>query len=117
LTACDFGSILAQEAGGTVMTERRKIEREVGTISPDYRDTVLSVIESLQKFVDKHGHNCWVETKEHCYQDGDYLAVMIEDWETDEEMARRIQIEEHLHRQNEERERDEFERLRAKFGG
>ena len=49
------------------------------------------------------------------YEGGTYLAVIAESPETDTEMAKRIADEERRETQKDERDRQEFERLKAKF--
>lgn len=100
----------------TVNRERQKIWRERDVIDINY-DTLDQAIKTLQGFRDEYGGDARIEKRDYPYEDREYLAVMVQEDETDREMRRRIQQEEQQEARQVERDRQEYERLRAKFGG
>lgn len=99
-----------------VNRERQKIWRERDVIDINH-DTLDQAIKTLQGFRDEYGGDARIERRDYAYEDRQYLAVMVQEDETDKEMQRRIQQEEERDSWMAERERKEFERLKAKFGG
>ena len=96
--------------------ERKMVSREVSTLDVDYR-SLGSLLEDIQNLISQYGAEAQVEKRPYSYSDGEYVAVLAVLPETDEEMARRIAKEEHWQAQQALRDRAEFERLKAKFGG
>lgn len=76
--------------------ERKKVEREVATLSIDY-SSVAEVIRELQSIVER-GYASDSALIKRCYYyeygDDDYWAVTAMVDETDEEMRKRIALEE-----------------------
>jgi hypothetical protein len=98
-----------------VNRERKKIEREVSSFDIEYM-SVDHVIEAMISFKKQYGGNARFLEERHAYSDGHYIALCVEVFETDEEMAKRIALEERWAAEDAERDRKEFERLKAKFG-
>ena len=96
--------------------ERKKVRREVATLDLDY-SMIDSAIEELQNIRRDYGRELRIERRSYDYSDGEYWAVMGERDETDEEMRARIANEERWEAEQAERDRRDFERLKAKFGG
>lgn len=98
-----------------VNRERQKVWREKVTLDLNY-DTLDQAIKTLKGHRDEYGGDARIELRDYAYEDRQYLAVMVQEDETDREMLRRIQQEEQHEAWQAERDRKEFERLKAKFG-
>lgn len=96
--------------------EREKVKREVATLDIDYK-TVAEAIHELQSVAERTSNSARIERCYHKYSDGEYWAVMDMVDETDKEMRARIALEEKYEAEQAAREKLEFERLKAKFGG
>ena len=98
--------------------ERKQVEREVATLSIDYY-TVAEVIRELQSIVERGyaSDSAIIKRCHYEYGDGEYWAVTAMVDETDEEMRKRIALEEKYEHEQSVRDRLDFERLKAKFGG
>ena len=99
----------------TVNRERKMIEVEYTSIDFEY-NTLDEAIERLQKYREELGGDACFDTRHYSYNDDTYLAIMTKRPETDAEMAKRIAQEEHYAAQQEERDRQDYERLQKKFG-
>ena len=99
----------------TVNRERKLVWHEKTSINFEY-DTLDKAIANLQRHREDYGGAARIEER-HCkYEDGTYLAIMVNEPETDKEMTYRIAREEKYAAQREEFDRREFERLQNKFG-
>ena len=96
--------------------ERKKVRREVATLDLDY-SSIDKAIKDLQRIRRNYGTELRIQRQSYDYSDGEYWAVMGERDETDEEMRARIAREEIYEAEQAERDRHDFERLKAKFGG
>jgi hypothetical protein len=99
--------------------ERGRVYREVATLDLDY-SSIDAAIEELQNIRRDHGaerSKLRIQRQSYDYSDGEYWAVMGERDETDKEMRKRITDEERWEAEQAERDRRDFERLKAKFGG
>ena len=96
--------------------ERKKVSREVATLDLDYR-SIDEAIKDLQQIRRNYGTELRIRRQSYDYSDGEYWAVMGDRDETDEEMRSRIANEERWEAEQAERDRRDFERLKAKFGG
>ncbi len=86
-------------------------------ISIDFEyDTLDEAIAKLQVCREDYSGAARIEERHHPYSDGTYLAIMAKEPETDMEMTKRIAQEEHYAAQQEERDRQDYERLHKKFG-
>ena len=94
---------------------RKMIEVEYTSIDFEY-NTLDEAIERLQKYREELGGDAYFDTRHYSYNDDTYLAIMTKRPETDAEMAKRIAQEEHYAAQQEERDRQDYERLQKKFG-
>ncbi len=81
-------------------------------VSIDY-ETLGDFKKSLDEWIKKHGPDARFEYYEE-YGDR-YLAIMAEREETDREYNKRLEEEAHWKAIAEERDRKEFERLKAKY--
>ncbi len=96
--------------------ERKKVKREVATLDIDY-STVAEAIRELQSILESYGSDARIERSHYEYNDGEYWAITTMVDETDEQMRKRIAHEEVWEAEQAERDRRDFERLKAKFGG
>jgi hypothetical protein len=96
--------------------ERKKVKREVATLDLDY-SMINSAIEELQNIRRDYGTELRIQRQSYDYEPGEYWAVMGDRDETDKEMRTRIAQEEKWEADQAERDRRDFERLKAKFGG
>ncbi len=99
----------------TVNRERKLVWHEKTSIDFEH-DTLDEAIANLQRHREDYGGNARIEERHHEYSDGTYLAIMVNEPETDQEMTYRITREEKYATIQEERDRQEFERLQKKFG-
>ena len=91
-----------------VKRERIKVQTEVESLCLEYM-TVGDAINQLEYIRNTYGADARFMKRSYDYSDGEYLAVMVEREETDDEYAARtVRIEEN--------EKREFERLKKKFG-
>lgn len=96
------------------MIERIKVWAEATTIYIDYQ-TLKDVRESMDRWIETYGEDARIESRQYEYEDGEYLAIMVEREETDVEYHRRVKSLEAQRAYYEERDRKEFERLKEKF--
>lgn len=94
---------------------RKLVWHEKISIDFEY-DSLDEAIAKLQSHRADYGGDARIEERHHEYSDGTYLAIMVNEPETDREMTNRIAREEHHATIREERDRQEFERLQKKFG-
>lgn len=99
----------------TVNRERKLVWHEKISIDFEY-DSLVEAIAKLQSHRADYGGDARIEEHPRTYSDGAYLAIMVNEPETDREMTDRITREEHHAAIREERDRQEFERLQKKFG-
>ena len=77
--------------------------------------TLKSALEQIQEYIRNYGEDATISEENYGYEDGKYLAIFEQKLETDEQFNARIQTEEYFKKQREDRERMEFERLKAKY--
>jgi hypothetical protein len=101
----------------TVNRERIKGWKEITSLDLDYH-SLADAIATLESYRAEYGDNTRMERVRYGDGDGEYWAIMQNRDETDEEMNLRIKWEEknHAYRMKCERERAEFDRLKALFG-
>jgi hypothetical protein len=100
----------------TVNRGRMKVWREVTSLDLDY-ENITSAIATLERYRADYGDACHIQKVEYAYEDGFYYSIMCERDETDAEMNKRIAQEEKWEAILLQNEREEFERLKVKFGG
>ena len=88
---------------------RKMVLKEVNTLDV-YCTTLGSLKAEIDRMIEHYGADTVVES------DDTYISVKTKRAETDEEMAARIANEEIWEANRDERDRKEFERLKAKFG-
>ena len=100
-----------------MVTRTRKITSEnKGTIDFDGL-TLKNAHEYIQSLIVEYGEGATLEWEYPSYEgEVGRLYLSKERFETDEEMAARILLEEQHEQDREARDRKEFERLQAKFG-
>lgn len=98
------------------MSNRKMLSKP--QFSVDLEGTLEYAIFELQKLVLTYGPKAKLELWTEPYSDSDRqnLYLMVEEPETNEEMATRLHSEWQSKQAAEIRERSEFERLSAKFG-
>lgn len=100
----------------TDIAERKKVWREKDRLNLS-GFTLVQAILRLQEHRDEYGKDAVIEWRDYKYDDGQYLAVMVQEDETLQEMNERIAREKKWADSLLQDERKEFERLKAKFGG
>ena len=78
--------------------------------------SLQSVAELVKNLIDTYGPDATIGKQDYQHEDGYYFAVMIDRPETDKEMAKRISDEEFAEEVRAMRDREEYERLKKKFG-
>ncbi len=99
-----------------VNRERARVWEEVVHVDLNFL-TLAEAVTKLQGYRAQYGHTAEIRKRSYDYGDGEYWAVMQERDETDREMTKRIALEERWAADEAERDRRDFERLKAKFGG
>ena len=94
---------------------RKLVWHQKTSIDFEY-DTLDKAIANLQRYREDYGGAARIEGRHHEYSDGTYLAIMVNEPETDVEMTLRIAREERSAAIQEERDRQDYERLQKKFG-
>ena len=79
--------------------------------------TAKELMETLEGIIAKYGEDAVIENERSRYDDSTYIAIKVHRPESDKEMTKRIAYEEQWDKVREENERQEFERLKAKFTG
>lgn len=74
-------------------------------------------LSNIFTLITTHGADARLKKYQAEYSDSEYLAVYAYEPETDAEMSKRIAQEEKWEAEQVERDRRDFERLKAKFGG
>lgn len=104
-----------------VVSTRKFIEQYGEEISPyDWDTTLKRVREQIDNLIEQYGEDARLDWDEHYrYPYDDHTSprytVVIDRFETDEEMAEREAKEDAQRKQQEARELKEYERLQAKF--
>ena len=98
-----------------VKRERVMVRRTCGDLYFDQR-SVRGLIEELQGYLDEYGDSARIESETDSYGDTSWF-ITAEELESEKEMLARVKHEEYLESHSAERERREYERLKAKFGG
>jgi hypothetical protein len=75
----------------TVNRERKLVWHEKTSIDFEY-DTLDEAIAKLQSHREDYGGDARIEERHHEYSDGTYLAIMVNEPETDREMTTRIAL-------------------------
>ena len=99
-----------------VNRERQRIRVYSGYDVDIKYSTLRHAREHIDWLIETHGAEAEIDTYTPRYSDTEYLGVYVQRLETDEEMAARIANEEIWEANWAERDRQEFERLKAKFG-
>ena len=94
--------------------DRQMVSKKIDTITYDLDGFVADSIKKLQEIIDEY------PTARISYEEIDYdsrygMVLYAEVEETDEQLASRIAMEEKIEARNEERERQMYDRLKAKF--
>jgi len=100
-----------------VNRERKMIRVHTGSDVDIRWSTLKDALEKIQCLISEYGEDAVIDTYQERYGDTEYLGVYFHRAETDEEMKHRIAEEEMWDAQWARRDREEFERLKAKFGG
>ena len=95
---------------------RKIVNKPVTSVDIEW-STLESAVKTLHNLVNTYGPNAKIKSYTPQYSDTEYLYVYADEPETDSEMNLRIALEERYEREQEVRDRKEFERLAAKFGG
>ena len=98
-----------------VKRERVMVRRTCGDLYLEHK-SVRGLIEELQGYLDEYGDSARIECETDSYGDTSWF-VTTEELESEEEMLARVKHEEYWEKHALERERLEYERLKAKFGG
>ena len=96
------------------MNERKNIEREKTSIYLD-GETLDEAISTLRQLAEAYGGSAVIRKTSMLYDDCDYLALFINEPESDQELQARLAREATELKRREDREAAEFKRLSAKF--
>ena len=78
---------------------------------------VAELIKQLQEYIDQYGAaNVDIERSTNPWENYDTYSIIVEREETDEEYEQRLSLEKASQEIRERREKQEFERLQAKYG-
>lgn len=99
----------------TVNRERKMVQTNVCTLDLDY-STLADARMEIDRLIGLYGEGAKIRSFQERYEDTDRLGVFVDRPETDEQMAKRIVYEIDCDKMEAERERREFDRLKAKFG-
>lgn len=78
--------------------------------------TLKEVLENVNDLIERYGENAEVDyTTRDKWDDHQYLCVLSERLETDDEMKNRIKSEEYTKKMREDLEKREYKRLKKKF--
>lgn len=94
--------------------ERRTVLNEKTTIDIDGY-LLKDVIKNLTDLLETYGDKAQISEEQYKYDDGNYLALLVPEPETDAQMQARIKHENYYKDLREQHERKEFERLAVKF--
>ena len=95
--------------------DRQMVSKKIDTITYDLDGFVADSIKKLQKIIDEYP-TARISYEEIDSYDSRYgMVLYAEVEETDEQLASRIAMEEKIEARNEERERQMYDRLKAKF--
>lgn len=78
--------------------------------------SVDAVISRLSDIKEEFGGNARFDLHTYDWEDKEYLFIQVEEEETDEECASRLKQEAYYKELKDKREREEYQRLQAKFG-
>lgn len=95
-------------------SERKLIPREKETVDLDGY-TIKEALERLQGFLDQYGPTARLSRELYHHSEGAYLALFVDELETDQEYATRLAKEAWNLERLEAKERAEYLRLSAKF--
>lgn len=101
------------------MTKRIVTKIVETDIKHEIAGTLLEVIKVLEKYVDKHGPDAALEIDDDVWEYGECYTravISVTRRETDEEETARKSAEAARKAATEARERDQWEKLNAKFG-
>lgn len=83
----------------------------------DVEDKAINIIKRLQEAVDEWGEaNVEIVKEDGYYGDADYYSLIRNRPETKEEKAHRLAKERSLQEKRDQREREQYEKLKSKFG-
>lgn len=98
-----------------VNREREMLQTNVCTLDLEY-ETLASAREEFDRLIGVYGESAKIRRFQEAYDDTDHLGVFVDRPETDDQMVKRIALEEYYEAQQTERDLREFERLKAKLG-
>lgn len=78
--------------------------------------TLQTFRDDIDDWIKQYGPNAYFYLEPHHYDDGEKLVIKAVREETDEEYAIRMKSNEEYRLAQEEKDRKEYERLKAKFG-
>lgn len=96
---------------------RKLVPRQVSSLDFGY-DTLEAALATIQRAIESYGKDATIKSYQVPYDNSgkEYLGIFVMESETDEEMSARIKDEERREEWMAKREKEEFERLRKKFG-
>lgn len=100
----------------TVDRNKKLVDTEVATISPRWL-TLEQLQKTIQELIESYGPDAMIQEYQYDYSDDKYLAVTVKRPESDRDYAKRIEAEERWEKQQQIRDEQEYQRLKAKFGG
>ncbi len=96
------------------------MKKEVWDIVEDYVDMDYATLgefrDRIDAWIKQHGSNAMFEFQDDFDGFGRHIVLKAERLETDDEYNKRIVQEEYYREMSEKRDREEFQRLKKKFG-
>ena len=99
----------------TVNRERKMVQARVYYLDLEY-NTLADARMEIDRLIAEYGETALLKTYHEAWDDTDRLGVFVDRAETDDEMAKRIAQEEYYAAQQAERDRREYDRLKALLG-
>jgi hypothetical protein len=98
-----------------VNRERKMVGSEVATLNLNY-SSLGSALDEIKDLIESHGKDAMIQECESRWDPGKYLAVIEQVPEDDAQYNRRIKLEEQMEEILARREKEEYARLKKKFG-
>lgn len=98
-----------------VNRERKHVQNSVTSLCLEYL-TLDGVLKNIQNLIEMYGGDATISKHTEEYGESEYYYVMVKEPESDNAMAKRIAQEEKWEAQATDREKRDYEILKAKYG-
>lgn len=99
------------------MAVNRERSTREDQIQVDINGSLAECLMHIKDLIVQYGSQTRIECTEDSYDEHRNMYVFVQRYETDAEMAKRIVQEEKMEKMQQERDRRDYERLRAQFEG